>query len=75
VENRNIDLRLCKLCGKKFSSFAATQQRMTIHHIHKGDVSNTMANNSSIDVDISSPLAKFVTGKNYIRLFQKIHNV
>jgi hypothetical protein len=73
VENRNIDLCLCKLCGKKFSSFAAMQQRMTIDHMQKGDVSNTMTNNSSID--ISSPLAKFVTGKNYIRLFQKIHHV
>jgi hypothetical protein len=46
------------------------QQRMTIDHMQNGDISYAMTNNSNID--ISSPLAKFVTGKNYIRLFQEI---
>jgi hypothetical protein len=44
------------------------QQHMTIDHMQKGDIFNTMTNNSSV-IDVSSPLAKFVTGKN---LFQGI---
>jgi hypothetical protein len=41
------DSSTCKLCGKKFSSFAEMQQHMTIDHIPKGDIPNTMTNNSS----------------------------
>jgi hypothetical protein len=39
VENSNIDSTVCKLCGKKFSSFAEMQQHMTVDHMQKGDVS------------------------------------
>jgi hypothetical protein len=44
VENSNIDSRVCKLCGVKFSSFAEMQQHMTIDHVQKGDISNTATN-------------------------------
>jgi hypothetical protein len=42
-----LDSSVCKLCGKKFSSFTEMQHHMTIDHMQKGDISNTMTNNSS----------------------------
>jgi hypothetical protein len=42
VENSKIDSSTCKLCGKKFSSFAEMQQHMTINHMQQGNISNTM---------------------------------
>jgi hypothetical protein len=47
MENSNIDSSRCKLCGAKFSSFAEMQQHMTVEHMQKGDIPNTMTNNSS----------------------------
>jgi hypothetical protein len=38
VENNSADSRVCKLCGKKFSSFAE-MQHMTVDHMQKGDIS------------------------------------
>jgi hypothetical protein len=40
VENSKIDSSTCKLCGKKFSSFAEMQQHMTIDHMQQGNISN-----------------------------------
>jgi hypothetical protein len=40
VENSKIDSSRCKLCGKKFSSFAEMQQHMTIDHMQQGNISN-----------------------------------
>ena len=42
MENGKIDSSTCKLCGKKFSSFAEMQQHMTINHMQQGNISNTM---------------------------------
>lgn len=42
MENSKIDSSTCKLCGKKFSSFAEMQQHMTISHMQQGNISNTM---------------------------------
>jgi hypothetical protein len=39
VENNKVDSSTCKLCGKKFSSFAEMQQHMTVDHMQKGDIS------------------------------------
>jgi hypothetical protein len=39
MENNGIDSRVCKICGKKFSSFAEMQQHMTVDHMQKGDIS------------------------------------
>jgi hypothetical protein len=47
VEKNSVDSRVCKLCGVKFSSFAEMQQHMTVDHMLKGDIPNTMTNNSS----------------------------
>jgi hypothetical protein len=76
VKNSNNDSSTCELCGKKFSSFAEMQQHMTIDHMQKGDIFNTMTYNSSV-IDVSSSLAKFVTGKNlfheissYLKIFK-----
>ena len=42
MENGKIDSSTCKLCGKKFSSFAEMQQHMTINHMQQGNISNTI---------------------------------
>ncbi len=47
VKDSNIDSSVCKLCVKKFSGFAEMQQHMTIDHMQKGDISNTMTNNTN----------------------------
>jgi hypothetical protein len=47
VENSKVDSSTCKLCGKRFSSFAQMQQHMTIDHMQKGDIFTTMTDNSS----------------------------
>jgi hypothetical protein len=39
AENSKVDSSTCKLCGKRFSSFAQVQQHMTIDHMQKGDIS------------------------------------
>ena len=39
MENNGIDSRVCKICGKEFSSFAEMQQHMTVDHMQKGDIS------------------------------------
>jgi hypothetical protein len=47
VENSEIDSSTCKLCGKRFPSFAQMQQHMTIDHMQKGDISATITDNSN----------------------------
>jgi hypothetical protein len=57
VENSKIDSSTCKLCGKKFSSFAEMQQHMTIDHMQQGNISNTITYASG-ETDIATDYNK-----------------
>ena len=47
VENSKVNSSICKLCRKKFASFAEMQQHITIDHMQRGDISNAMMDNSN----------------------------
>jgi len=47
VENSKINSSICKLCLKKFASFAEMQQHITIDHMQGGDISTAMMDNSN----------------------------
>jgi hypothetical protein len=47
VENSKVNSSVCKLCGKKFASFAEMQQHITIDHMQRGDISTAMMDNSN----------------------------
>ena len=47
VENSKVNSSICKLCRKKFASFAEMQQHITIDHMQSGDISTAMMDNSN----------------------------
>jgi hypothetical protein len=64
VENSKIDSSTCKLCGKKFSSFAEMQQHMTIDHMQQGNISNTITYASG-ETDIATDYNKNYSTDQY----------
>jgi hypothetical protein len=46
VANGKANSSICKLCRKKFASFAEMQQHITIEHMQRGDISTAMFDNS-----------------------------